>query len=70
MKNFIKSFFGLNRYVSALDQFLKSYNHHHPLLSLSQRQEKEKYAKIYRLRDNATIKQTGTKNTLISWDKF
>lgn len=48
----IKEFLGLGYYTSELDQFLSDFDKSHHKLSASQRQEKEKYARIYQLRDN------------------
>jgi hypothetical protein len=47
----IKAFLGLVYYTSNLDEFLAQYAHTHPSLSRSQRKEKEKYARIFALRD-------------------
>lgn len=47
----IKTFLGLNYYTSELDEFLTQFNRQHKHLSRSQMQEKEKYARIYQLRD-------------------
>lgn len=49
----IKNFFNLNYYTSQLDLFLEAYRKKHPRLSESQRQEKEKYSRIFKLRDEA-----------------
>lgn len=62
----IKEFLGLSYYTSELDQFLSDFDKNHPRLSASQRAEKEKYARLYRLRDNP--KQPETDETF--WDKF
>jgi GH35 family endo-1,4-beta-xylanase len=62
----IKNLLGLNYYVSELDQFLEAYEKAHPKLSSSQRQEKEKYARIYELRDKAS--ENPSKKSL--WDQF
>lgn len=48
----LKEFFGLTYYISALDQFLIHFDRENPKLSDSQRKEKEKYTRIYQLRDN------------------
>jgi hypothetical protein len=62
----LKEFFGLNYYISELDQFLTHFDRENPKLSASQRKEKEKFARIYRLSDNpnpAEMEET-------FWDKF
>ena len=41
-------------YVSPLDEFLNQFDQEHPKLSKSQQKEKEKYARIYRLRDQVS----------------
>jgi hypothetical protein len=46
----IKTFLGLTYYTSELDKFLAEFNSQHKQ-SESQRQEQEKYARIYQLRD-------------------
>jgi hypothetical protein len=48
----IREFLGLNYYTSELDQFLIDFDQSHSKLSASQRAEKEKYARIFELRDN------------------
>lgn len=40
-------------YVSPLDKFMEQFDHDHPELSKSQLKEREKYARIYYLRDVA-----------------
>jgi hypothetical protein len=61
----IKAFLGLTYYTSELDIFLKEYNKNHPKLSASQRQEVEKYRKIFEMRDGKTVEQPSD-----MWDKF
>ena len=51
MLNLIKKLLNLNFYTSPLDLFLKKYDEEHPHLSASQRREKEKYQRVYNLRD-------------------
>ncbi|TAK77234.1 MAG: hypothetical protein EPO11_02860 [Gammaproteobacteria bacterium] len=63
----IKQILGLTYYTSELDQFLADFDKTHPKLSASQRKEKEKYARIYRLRDNP-VAQEGKEFSL--WDNF
>lgn len=65
----IKEILGLTYYTSKLDQFLSNFNKTHPRLSLSQRQEKEKYAQIYKLRDNPNASPHQNEDTQF-WDKF
>jgi hypothetical protein len=62
----IRQFLNLTYYSSKLDLFLSAFDQSHPRLSASQRAEKEKYDRIYQLRDHKTKPQP--KNTL--WDKF
>ena len=62
----IKEFLGLTYYTSELDQFLLNYDQKHPRLSASQRAEKDKYTRVYQLRDNP--EQAEPKETF--WDKF
>lgn len=50
MCKFLKQYF-MPEYVSTLDQCLQDYNKTHPQLSKSQRKEKEKFDRIYYLRD-------------------
>jgi hypothetical protein len=54
----IKTFLGLNKYVSELDQFLNHYDQSHPTLSASQQKEISKYQRIFNLRDKPTISNT------------
>jgi hypothetical protein len=63
----LKEFFGLNIYISALDQFLIHFDGEHPKLSASQRKEKEKYARIYKLRDDKNASLPPKEEF---WDKF
>jgi len=62
----LKKFLGLTFYISPLDQFLETYDKAHPKLSLSQRKEIDKYARIINLRDNKVLPEI--KKTL--WDQF
>jgi hypothetical protein len=39
-------------YVSGLDKFLNKFDKDHPQLSKSQQKERDKYERIYRLRDS------------------
>ncbi len=43
----------LDHFVSEIDQDLQAFDKKHPQPSLSQQKEKEKYARIYYLRDVA-----------------
>jgi hypothetical protein len=63
----IKRFFNLNIYVSQLDKFLHDYDKTHSSLSLSQRQEKQKYAEIFHLRDHSSRKNEPAPTL---WDRF
>jgi hypothetical protein len=63
---FLQEFLGLGFYTSELDLFLKQWDQQHPKFSSSQRQEINKYQRIYRLRDQAvSLPETKT-----FWDKF
>lgn len=62
----LREFLGLAYFVSGLDQFLKAFNLKKKGLSASQRQEIDKYNRIYQLRDNPNVAET--KKTL--WEKF
>jgi hypothetical protein len=62
----LKEFLGLNYFVSGIDRFLKDYDIHHNKLSHSQKLEKDKYARIYHLRDHA--EKNDTKKTF--WENF
>lgn len=53
-------------YVSEIDQDLQNFDKQHPLLSQSQQKDREKYARIYSLRDNA--EQPKQSKTL--WEAF
>lgn len=61
----IRAFLGLSYYESELDQFLAEYDHKHPKPSAAQRQEIDKYRRIYALRDG---QQAAEKTDL--WEKF
>ena len=63
MLNFIKKFLNLTYYISEIDQFLMNFDKTHPRLSASQRAEKEKYARIYKLRDQP-VQSTNTSTFL------
>ena len=62
----IKEFLGLAYYTSELDQFLSAFDKKNTKLSASQRQEKEKYERIYQLRDNPREQEPKT----TFWDNF
>jgi succinate dehydrogenase flavin-adding protein (antitoxin of CptAB toxin-antitoxin module) len=64
----IKAFLGLTNYISELDQFLTGFDHKHTNLTHSQRKEKEKYNRIFQLRDNPLANQS--EQTEKFWDKF
>lgn len=62
----IKELLNLTYYTSKIDEFLAEFDKKYPKLSASQRKEKEKYARIFALRDlpeKAENKQT-------FWDQF
>ena len=62
----IKAFLGLTYYTSELDQLLAAFDKEYPALSASQRKEKEKYNRIYQLRDNPDRPESEES----FWDKF
>lgn len=62
----IKKLLGLEYFTSELDLFLNEFDEAHPQLSASQRKEKAKYARIYKLRDNPN--QPEPKKQF--WDNF
>ena len=49
----IKQFLNLTYYTSQLDQFLSAFDKSHPRLSPSQREEKDKHDRVFKLRDVA-----------------
>lgn len=55
-----------SNYVSDIDCFLQDYDKKHPELSTSQLKEITKSKRVYRLRDDATARDTS--KTL--WDEF
>jgi hypothetical protein len=55
MINRIKAFLNLTDYTSELDEFLAHFAKMHPTLSQSQQIEKEKHARIAKLRDQSTL---------------
>ena len=62
----LRSFLGLDYYTSELDQFLKQYDKSHPSLTPAQKFEKDKYRRVYQLRDKADQLPQETS----FWDKF
>jgi hypothetical protein len=62
----ITTFLGLGYYTSPLDQFLKDFDQAHPDLSAAQKQELDKYKKIFKLRDDASDKKIPPD----FWEKF
>ena len=62
----LKEFLNLGYYVSQLDQFLAEYDRAHPKLSASQQAEKNKYDRIFKLRDDAKAQPAAVS----FWDKF
>ncbi len=67
MLQMLKNWLNLNFFVSKLDQFLMQFDKTHPKKSASQRKEIEKYARIYRLRDNPHAAQQSSETL---WEKF
>lgn len=63
---FLKKLLGPSGYVSPIDEALMTFDKEHPKKSASQKREINKYAEIYRLRDNPNAKPTPPK----FWDKF
>lgn len=61
--------FNLSYYVSELDQFLKARIRKHPQLSASQLAEQQKYARIFKLRDDSH-QPAMQKNTKKIWENF
>jgi hypothetical protein len=66
LMKYLREFLGLGFYTSELDVFLKQWDQQHPQLSASQRQEVNKYQRVYRLRDQAV----STPEAKTFWDKF
>ena len=66
MFNRIKAFLGLNEYISELDLFLKHFDKTEPHLSIAEREEADKYSRIFTLRDSAE----SPKAKPPFWDKF
>lgn len=62
----IRSILGLDYYTSEIDQFLKNFDKTHPNLSASQRKEKEKFTRIYQLRDDPKAHEINDD----FWDNF
>lgn len=48
----IREFLNLGFYTSEPDQFLSEFDKNNPKMTASQQAEKEKYARVYQLRDN------------------
>ncbi len=63
---YIRKWLGLDYYTSELDLFLEAFDKAHPKLTAAQRQEVEKYARIFQLRDCPLHLKPNT--TL--WDQF
>ncbi len=63
----LKKFLNLEFYTSPLDLFLEKYKQEHPEQSESQRKEKQKYTRIFKMRDQANP-DTAHSNKI--WDKF
>lgn len=62
----IKELLNLTYYTSKIDEFLSDFDKNNPKISISQRKEKEKYARIFALRDNP--EERDAKQDL--WDQF
>ncbi len=56
MWKLIKKYF-MPEYISQLDRFLYEFDKNHRVESKSQRKEKEKFCRIYNLRDNVQPEQ-------------
>ncbi len=54
----IRQFLNLTYYTSELDQFLSDFDKSHPRMSAPQRKEKDKYDRIFTLRDTRTNAET------------
>lgn len=67
MLNKLKKFLNLDYYISGLDQFLFKLRQQRQL-SVSQRAEKQKYSRIYALRDQASTPTSSEKKGI--WSKF
>lgn len=66
IKEWLIQWLHLGYYTSKIDEFLSEFAKNHPKWSASKCQEKEKYARIFALRDNPT-KPRQQKDF---WDKF
>ena len=62
----IQKFLNLDYFVSELDAFLIAFDKANPKLSASQQKEKEKFARIYKLRDDPDQSET----PITKWDQF
>lgn len=56
----------LKAYISEIDLFIEQFDKEHPKLSYSQQKERDKYLKIYTLRDNSDRQI----NTQSLWEGF
>jgi len=63
----LKEFLNLNFYISELDRFLKTFDKATNKLSASQLKEKNKYARIYQLRDKPSQPQIAEQSL---WENF
>jgi hypothetical protein len=66
IKSLLRTILGLDYFSSPLDLFLEEFDATHPKLSASQRKEVNKYARIYKLRDDP--KPLEHKDSL--WENF
>lgn len=62
----IRALLGLTYYTSKIDEFLMDFDKSHPRLSASQREEVEKYNRVYKLRDDTHAHDQQDK----FWDQF
>lgn len=67
LKRLLSKLFNLEFYVSKLDEFLLRFRKEHPKLSESQRKERAKYDRIFKLRDDPQSEQTDNKKL---WSQF
>lgn len=65
----IREFLGLGYFTSNLDTFIAEFNQKNHKLSASQRDEIEKYSRIYALRDNPSSVNAPHHNKTL-WNKF
>lgn len=66
LQKLLKKFLNINDYTSGIDQFLGKLERDKHHFSSSQRAEKEKYDRVFKLRDQSTA--TDTKPSM--WEQF